>query len=82
MELELGNKYINSITKKRMVSPQMSSNNKIGLGNSINSPKFNIAKYRVPSPLIKSTSLGEKSFMNNKNSINFNMNKSASINIK
>jgi hypothetical protein len=82
MEIELGNKYINSITKKRMVSPQMSSNNKIGLGNSINSPKFNIAKYRVPSPLIKSTSLGEKSFMNNKNSINFNMNKSASINIK
>jgi hypothetical protein len=83
MEIELGNKYINSISKKRMVSPQMSSNNKIGLGNSINSPKFNIAKYRVPSPMIKSTSLGEKSFMNNKkNSMNFNINKSASFNIK
>ena len=66
-----------------MVSPQMSSNNKISLGNSINSPKFNIAKYRVPSPMIKSTSLGEKTFMNNKkNNMNFNMNKSASFNIK
>ena len=83
MEIELGNKYINSISKKRMVSPQMPSNKKIGLGNSINSPKFNIAKYRVPSPLIKSTSLGEKTFMNSKkNNMNFYMNKSASFNIK
>jgi len=79
IEIELGNKYINTFSKKRMVSPQISSNNKIELGNSINSPKFNIARYRVPSPMIKSSSLGEKAFMNNKKN---NMNKSSSFNIK
>ena len=73
----------NAFGKKRMASPQLLSNNKVGFGNNSNNPKFNIAKYRVPSPMIKSTSLGGKTFMNNnKNNMNFNMNKNLSFNMK
>ena len=83
IELNFGNKPKNAFAKKRMGSPQLLSNNKVGLGNNNNNPKFNIAKYRVPSPMIKSTSLGGKTFMNNnKNNMNFNMNKNLSFNMK
>ena len=83
IELNFGNKQKNIFSKKRMASPQLLSSNKGGLGNNGNNPKFNIAKYRVPSPMIKSTSLGGKSFMNNnKNNMNFNMNKNLSFNMK
>ena len=83
IELNFGNKQKNAFGKKRMASPQLLSNNKVGFGNNSNNPKFNIAKYRVPSPMIKSTSLGGKTFMNNnKNNMNFNMNKNLSFNMK
>ena len=53
IEIDFG-KYKNSFTRKRVASPTIISNNKISLGNS-NNYKINAAKYRLPSPMIKST---------------------------
>ena len=82
IEIDFGNKFKNSFTKKRVASPQIPTNNKISLGN--NNNKINPAKYRLPSPLIKSTNINGKAYINNNNksNTNFNMNKSASFNIK
>jgi hypothetical protein len=82
IEIDFGNKFKNSFTKKRVASPQIPTNNKISLGN--NNNKINPAKYRLPSPLIKSTNINGKAYINNinKSNTNFNMNKSASFNIK
>ena len=80
IEIELGSKYKNSFSRKRLASPQLSSNNKISLGNN---NKINPAKYRLPSPMIKSTNINGKAFMTiNKSNTNYYMNKSASFNIK
>ena len=84
IEIDFGNKYKNSFTRKRLASPQLPSNNKISLGNT-NNGKINAAKYRLPSPMIKSnTSINGKGFVNdiNRSSTNYNMNKSSSFNIK
>ena len=82
IELDFGGKFKNSFNKKRVASPQISSNNKISLGN--NNNKINPARYRLPSPLIKSTNINGKAYINNinKSNTNYNMNKSASFNIK
>ena len=82
IEIDFGSKYKNSFTRKRMASPQlMSNNNKLSLGN--NNNKINAAKYRLPSPMIKSSS-NTNNYTNNINrsNTNYNMNKSASFNIK
>ena len=83
IEIDFGNKYKNSFSKKRVASPQIPTNNKISLGNS-NNPKMNPAKYRLPSPMIKSGNLNGKALINNINRSNtsYNMNKSASFNVK
>ena len=80
IEIDFGNKQKNSFSKKRMVSPKI-LNNKGVIGNNNNS-KFNIAKYRVPSPLTKSTSFAGKALKNSKSNMSYNMNKSASFNMK
>ena len=80
IEIDFGNKQKNSFSKKRMVSPKI-LNNKGIIGNNNNS-KFNIAKYRVPSPLTKSTSFAGKALKNSKSNMSYNMNKSASFNMK
>ena len=83
IEIDFGNKYKNSFTRKRLASPQISNNNKMSLGN--NNGKINAAKYRLPSPMIKSnTAMNGKGFVNdiNRSNTNYNMNKSASFNIK
>ena len=82
MEIDFGSKHKNSFSKKRVASPQILVNNKVGLGNNGNNSKINIARYRVPSPMIKSNTLSGKNFVNNKNYMSYNMNKSASFNIK
>ena len=88
IEIDFGSKYKNSFTRKRMASPPIMSNNKISLGNT-NNNKINGAKFRLPSPMIKSSSTtmsSGKSYVNNNNinrsNTNYNMNKSASFNIK
>ena len=85
IEIDFGSKYKNSFSRKRVASPQILSNNKMSLGNN---NKINAAKYRLPSPMIKSTSTtmsSGKGFVNNninRSNTNYNMNKSASFNIK
>ena len=88
IEIDFGSKYKNSFTRKRMASPTIMSNNKISLGNT-NNNKINAAKYRLPSPMIKSNSTtmsSGKGYVNNNNinrsNTNYNMNKSASFNFK
>ena len=83
IEIDFGSKYKNSFTKKRLASPQLMVSNKISLGNA-NNNKINAAKYRLPSPMIKSTAINAKAFINNINrsNTNYNMNKSSSFNIK
>ena len=84
IEIEFGSKYKNSFQRKRVASPQLSiNNNKMNLGNNYNN-KINAAKFRLPSPMIKSTNLNGKTIMNsiNKSNTNYYMNKSASFNIK
>ena len=84
IEIDFGSKYKNSFSKKRVASPQIPTNNKITLGNNNNNPKMNPAKYRLPSPLIKSGNLNGKAFISNINRSNtsYNMNKSTSFNVK
>ena len=71
---------------KRLNSPQIFGNNKIVISN--NGTKFNPGKYRLPTPLMKSTMLPKRSIYSNTSGNmgggmdgNF-MNKSASINAK
>ena len=83
IEIDFGNKYKNSFSRKRLASPQLMTNNKISLGNT-NNTKVNAAKYRPPSPMIKSTSINGKIFINNinKSNTNYNVDKISSFNIK
>ena len=77
-------KYKTSIGKRRLGSPPVMSNNKINLGN--NNIKYNFAKHRLPSPMIKSTDINGKSLIstiNKSNTSNFtNVNKNSSFSLK
>ena len=65
IEIKFGSKYKNSFQKKRLASPQLNNNNKLSLGN--NNNKINNAKYRLPSPMIKSTTVNNNNILNNIN---------------
>ena len=83
IEIDFTSKYKNSIGKRRLGSPSVISNNKINLGN--NNIKYNFAKHRLPSPMIKSNNLNGKTFIStiNRSSTNYNsLNKNSSFNLK
>ena len=70
--MELGNKYNNRLEKRRLCSPPVLSNNKINFGN--NNIKYNFAKQRLPTPMIKSSNINEKNFNSNFSRCNTNYN--------
>ena len=72
IEMELGNKYNNRLEKRRLCSPPVLSNNKINFGN--NNIKYNFAKQRLPTPMIKSSNINGKNFNSNFSRCNTNYN--------
>ena len=58
-----GKKHKNPGIFKRLASPQLHSNNKMGYNNQNNiRNKYNPAKHRMPSPAIKSSNFSKRPF--------------------